>query len=672
MNPTRRFVTAAAFVLAMPATAVSDAGETARVWVYLRDRGPERTSGVVALEEAAVSARSIDRRVRRSRGPVFDAHDLPVHDAYVDAIAATGASVRHASRYLNAVSATASPAQVDAIRRLDFVSRVAPVARYRRAPLPARAVGRAQAGDALRAPVSADDYGSSRRQLEQIGVIPLHDEGYHGEDILIAVLDAGFKRTHEALDHVDVVAEWDFIFGDSVTSDEPQDSLTFFPQHRHGTWVLSTLAGYAPGNLVGPAWAASVVLAKTEREFEEVIGEEDDFVRALEWADSIGVDIVTASIGYFDWYGYPDMDGNTAVTTVGCDIAASKGITVVTSAGNQGSGGLGWPGIFAPADGDSVIAVGAVDSLGVVARFSSRGPTYDGRIKPDLMAMGEDVFMASAFDSLRYVRNDGTSFSAPLVAGACALLLQMHPEWGPAEVLAALRSEASNAATPDNTYGWGIINAYQSAITGATGVITGVSLSLAQVPGGVSVTVHYGASGGLTVDVVRRKRTDSGAWGDSETIATGINLAAGESRDILDGMVEPGVYEYRATLTGDPSQVSEWRRITIPFALTLRQSAPNPFDTAVSGVATIRFTVGGPPAEAAGSTQPFERAELSIYDVRGARIRTLFSLLLGPGDYQTSWTGRNESGEMVASGVYFYRLSVGPRSLTRKMVLVGP
>lgn len=661
-------VLAVAAVL-LPAGAERPAEVSPGIESYLRSNAPGPVRAWVFLDgrdrmEPAVepSQRALRRRGQRGRTAAADAHDRPVSRRRVAAVAGTGARVRCASRYLNAVSVTASREQIHAIRGLEGVTRVARVATYRRSRTPAavEAPARAPAGD---------DYGASRAQLENIGVIPLHDDGYHGEGILIGVFDTGFNRAHDALDHLDVVAEWDFVFDDSVTSNETED---WSQQHSHGTNVLSTIAGYAPGELIGPAWASGVVLAKTERVFEEVQGEEDDFVRALEWADSIGVDIVTASLGYYDWYEYSDIDGNTAVTTVACDIAASRGITVVSSVGNQGSGGLGWPGVTAPADGDSVIAVGAVDSLGARAGFSSRGPTYDGRIKPDVMAMGVAVRMASAYDSLGYYRANGTSFAAPLVAGACALLLQVHPDWGPAEVLAALRSEASHAAAPDNDYGWGIIDAYQSAVAGATGVLSGVDLSLTRTGQGVGVTLTHAGSGNLSVDLVRRRLGAGSIWDAPETLAAGIALDGGERWRFADDGLAAGVYEYRVRLSADASQVTPWRRVTVPFAMVLRQSAPNPHDFSGGAPVRIAFTIGGAPVEISPSGGARERVEITVYDVRGARVATLFSRLLGPGDYETTWSGRDDRGAQVASGVYFYRMRAGPRSITRKLVVLRP
>jgi serine protease AprX len=636
----------------------SGTSERARVWVYFRDHGEHSpTESAGAADAPPLAPRSIERRLRRA-GSIIDEHDLAVNIPYIRTLAAAGCEVRHASRYLNAVSVEAGRDEIEAIRALDFVARIDRVATYH------RSYPRAGGGGTLGA--AADAYGPSRRQLEQIDVIPLHDDGYHGEGVLIAVLDTGFNYAREAFDSLEVVAEWDFIFDDSVTSDEAEDNALTLSQESHGTNVLSVLAGYAPGKLVGPAWKAGVVLAKTERTFEEVQGEEDDFVRALEWADSIGVDIVTASLGYFDWYDYEDIDGNTAVTTVACDIAASKGITVVISAGNQD--GLPWPGITPPADGDSVIAVGAVDSLGVVTDFSSRGPTYDGRVKPDVMAMGEDVLVASSFADSAYFPADGTSFAAPLAAGACALLLQMHPTWGPSEVLSALRSEASRSAAPGNTYGWGVIDAYESAIHGATGQLASVEVVAKSAPVGVAVEVRQLGSETVTVDVVRREQTGVSEWGAQSTVGASIALEGGGAAVVWD-TVGAGSYEYRAQLSSDATQASRWSAVSIAHVFTLHQSRPNPF-VAGSGEVKIGFSIPGPKPDLVVGGARGEQAELAIYDVRGALVRRLFSQPLPPGDYEYRWDGRNEAGNPVGSGVYFYRMWVGSRSQSRKLVLV--
>ena len=237
-----------------------------------------------------------------------------------------------------------------------------------------------------------------------------------------------------------------------MTANQPGDPST---QDSHGTATLSCVGGAYSGQLYGGSYNASFVLAKTERVDVEIEIEEDYWAAAIEWADSLGADIVSSSLGYLDWYTYEDMDGNTAVTTRAADMAAARGIVVVNSMGNEG--GTSWLYMIAPADGDSVVSVGAVTSAGVRVSFSSVGPTYDGRIKPDVMAQGRYVYVASTTDTAAYASSSGTSFSCPLTAGAVGLLLEGHPEWTPSDVLEALHETATQSSAPDTLMGWGIV-----------------------------------------------------------------------------------------------------------------------------------------------------------------------------------------------------------------------
>ncbi|MFH1755009.1 MAG: S8 family serine peptidase, partial [Candidatus Latescibacterota bacterium] len=607
----------------------SAAGDKVKVWIYFKDHG-ERNQAELnhALTKIDISERAITRRLNRSRGPLFDQRDLPVNADYLHEIKAFGVTLKRTSKYLNAVSAAATPSQIRLLADLPFVSKIDKVhTAYRR-----------QAADPViidedlpdpsergwserRSPQRAAAYGPSYKQLDLINVIPLHDNNIHGEGVLVAMLDTGYNRSHEALDHFNIVAEWDFIFEDSVTKNQPGDVSN---QHNHGTYTLSALGGYAPGNLIGPAWAADFILAKTERMFEEVEAEEDDYVRALEWAESLGADVVSSSLGYFNWYTYADMDGNTAVTTVAADIAAAKGVTIVTAAGNEGP--LPWPGIIAPSDGDSVIAVGAVDSNGVILSFSSRGPSFDGRIKPDVMAMGTAVVSAAPFDSLTYLRTQGTSLSTPLIAGAVALLLQMHPYWTPNDVWTALTNEASNAATPNNEYGWGIIDAYESALNGATGIMEGVVLNPMVRNGQVEISLMMPGAPGTTLTLQRRDLQVQAAYSWSPYINVMENIYVDSITPyVFTETLPAGIYEYRVQLASDPSLVSSPVDVRIPFALGLGQSYPNPFVRGRSNGLTIPYAVGGRPIRHVESHELSDYTDVSlvIYDVTGARVRTL-------------------------------------------------
>jgi subtilisin family serine protease len=260
------------------------------------------------------------------------------------------------------------------------------------------------------------------------------------------------------------------VFSKMLTEGRLIESRDFTGQpddnHRHGRSVLSIAAGFDEGQLIGPAYGAEVLHARTEYDSTETNQEEDNLVAALEWMESEGVDVVNISLGYttFDAgeesYTYDDMDGNTAVTTIAADLAVGLGVVVVTSAGNAagcGSPNNCWFYVGAPADADSVITVGAVDGTGGKAGFSSFGPTADGRIKPDVSAMGQGTYHYGSGGT--YGTGNGTSFSSPIVAGVVAQMLQANPALTPIEVRDILRQTAANAANPNNATGWGIIDA---------------------------------------------------------------------------------------------------------------------------------------------------------------------------------------------------------------------
>lgn len=422
-------------------------------WVLFADRGDEAANVEAALARAEqdLAPRALERRTRVRGDRGVDVRDLPPSAAYVRAIAGIGARVRATSRWLNAVSVAASPEQRAAIAALPFVAGLQPVARARREP------GRYAAPKRGERPRELAAYGVAQTQLELLKVPELHACGLTGAGVVIGVQDSGFRLTHQALAGIEVLAARDFIQGDDTVEDEAGDAEG---QHNHGTSVLSLIAGHDGETFSGAAPGVKVLLAKTEQIDVEEPFEEDLYVAGLEWIEGMGADLFTASLGYIDWYEFSDLDGKTAVVSQAAAVAIENGLIMLTAVGNAGPEPST---LIAPADVDGIIAVGATNLDGVLADFSSRGPTADGRIKPDLLAPGKDVWVVRPNTLAEYGQGNGTSYATPLAAGVAALLLEAYPQLDPAGMLALLRATASQPDMPDNESGWGMIDAFAAA-----------------------------------------------------------------------------------------------------------------------------------------------------------------------------------------------------------------
>lgn len=442
-------------------------GTPHRWWVYFRDKGfasaTEESAAIASLRETS-NARAIQRRtLRRTEPGLFDSRDLPVPLHYLEEVIGTGATPHVASRWLNAVSVAASTNQLLEIAALDAVTRIEPVRSGRRienivdafAPLPP-----------LTGPQSRSFYGWAEDQIGQIGVIPVHAQGFTGAGVIIGILDTGFYRAHEAFNQLShplqIVAEHDFINNDGDTGPESGDPGD---QHMHGTLILGTLAAYLPNTFVGTAYNASFVLCKTEDVSSETPIEEDNYVGGLELIEQSGGDVATSSLGYIDWYTQADLDGVTAVTSIAVNVATANGVHCCTAAGNSGNDGdPGTSHLIAPADALRVLTCGAVDSSGNIAGFSSDGPSADGRIKPEVLARGVDTASVAADGSNNYWGASGTSLSTPLVAGAVACLTHARPHWTVDQMRTFLFATASDQvangqADPLFIRGFGVINA---------------------------------------------------------------------------------------------------------------------------------------------------------------------------------------------------------------------
>ena len=451
-----------------PSVRFQNPHETLKVWILFTDKGFSTASDqrrAIDQYQSQMSNKAKHRRELRAHLSRPDFTDLPVAAPYIEAVLRLGGKLRSTSRWLNGIGLETTAQEIHEIARLSFVRAIDPIRQH------SMFFEVPNSGLLLpSAPSSAKvvDYGKAKTQIAQIQAEFLHQEGFFGENVVIGLLDTGFNLEHTALEHVEVIAQHDFVNDDDKTADKvDQDDPD---QDDHGSVVLGILAGDAPGQLIGIAPRARYLLGKTELVslrgvvFERQI-EEDWWVEGLEWLEEMGADVVNSSLGYFEWYRFGDLDGNTSKVTIAANLAVQKGMPVVIAAGNLGAqpmnDAFGLPGrITPPADGFDVLAIGAVDRHGQVLPFSSRGPTFDGRIKPDLMAMGAEVTSIdsrtrSGFSS----SHAGTSSATPLAAGAVALLMEAFPLATAQDIVHTLRMTASQSDKPDNTAGYGIIRA---------------------------------------------------------------------------------------------------------------------------------------------------------------------------------------------------------------------
>ena len=422
-------------------------------WVQFSDK--DNSPYTIDNPEAYLSPRALQRRANLGIG--IDEYDIPVNPQYLQAVADCGAQLLNPSKWLNGVSVhITDPAVVEAINALEFVEVV------RNCPNDPKAqeIKERWMANEMK-PVEAirgyrDYYGGGSTQIKQINGTALHDSGYQGEGVVIAILDGGFIGTenHAAFDNMReegrLLGVRDFVYG----------STSVYSQSTHGTSCLSTMAAFVPNTLVGTAPKASYYLLHTEDAPNENIVEEYNWISGAEYADSLGVDVCTTSLGYigFDnpqWdHPFEHFDGHTAPMTIGAEIAASRGMICLNAASNEGDG---YCTLGIPADAEHILVVGSVNANGIRSDFSSVGPTYDGRIKPDVMAMGEGTYVASGDGGWwPYYNGNGTSFSTPVLAGAVACLRQAYPFASVQEICNVIRDCGNRADNPDNKYGYGI------------------------------------------------------------------------------------------------------------------------------------------------------------------------------------------------------------------------
>lgn len=633
----------------LKAKIISDQPHTDQlVWIYFTDKG-NTTEQFYLNPETVVSRKSLDRRAKvLSSSELINFQDLPVNSEYLMQLKELGFKIRNKSKWLNAVSGFANSLVLNQISSLPFVKNIDIVAAFSKRKDDIEFEQNESPLNKSNQPegINTLNYGNSFDQNTIIKIPQVHDLGFTGAGITICVMDAGFGNlTHEAFQNMNIIAKYDFVNGSTTMG-----------SHSHGTAVLSILGGFKEGQLIGPAYGANFILARTEDASSETPVEEDNWVAALEWADSIGVDITSTSLGYLEFdppytgYTWENMDGNTAIITIASDLAVARGIFVVNSAGNEGFHATRNT-LIAPADGDSVVAVGAVNSSGVRASFSSVGPTVDGRIKPDVMAMGSGVYYASLSGN-NYWSGGGTSFSCPLVSGAAALILQANPNLTPIELRNILRSTASNSANPNREYGWGIIN-------------TLAALNSGTVP--VELTAFYGSLVNNNVVLEWITSTESNNFGfeierksDNSNYQT-IGFVSGNgfstnriTYNFIDKDLKHSRYYYRIKQIDYDGvyKYSDDIFVDIPFLseFILHQNYPNPFNPTT----TIRFSI------------PFESlVKITLNDVLGRELTVLYNELTEAGTKEIQ-----VDGSSLSSGNYFVRMVSGNTQKIQKITLI--
>ncbi len=427
-------------------------------WVGFTNKNGTQFS--ISSPNEYLSERAIQRRIRQNIA--IDSLDLPVNQNYIAEVKSVGAKFIHSSKWLNGITVKAeTDSFATKVWKLPFVKEV----QLTKSPVKKSAINKfnetSEVGN-----FSVDNalYGASVYQTSMLNGQFLHSRGYQGQGMHIAVLDGGFFRAdkYSAMDSLRVNKQ---ILG---IKDFVDPTVDFYSTHYHGMSVLSCMGGNVPGKLIGTAPKASYWLIRSEDTGSEFLIEEDNWVAAAEFADSAGVEIINSSLGYYNFdnpamnHPFSAMDGNTTRVTRGANIAASKGILVFSSAGNEGNniGQNAWKHIIAPSDGDKVIGVGAVNKDSVPAGFTSVGPAFGGKIKPNVTALGWNTYLQKSDGTLGYL--SGTSFSSPVLAGMAACLWQSQLHATAEQVKSAIEMSGHLYENPNDKMGFGIPDMYRA------------------------------------------------------------------------------------------------------------------------------------------------------------------------------------------------------------------
>lgn len=426
--------------------------------LYLKDKDLDHTPFSVKRPSEFLSQRSIDRRKRQ--GIPVDLTDLPVAPAYEKQVAEAGIEIVGKSKWNNTLLIRIHKDKE--LRKLEGLEFITKRKKVFQAPDSVSQRMRSNVRNGLNEWSQGDEfYGAADAQLKSLNGKKLHENGYRGKGMMIAVFDGGFMNADKipALHKIKLAGVKDFVV---------PESKSVFGEMEHGTMVLSTMAANAPDFYVGVAPEAQYLLIRCEDERTESLAEEDYWASAAEYADSCGVDIINSSLGYHGFddssmdHHYYEQDGNTALISRTASMCADKGIVCVNSAGNDGMGS--WKKINFPADAKDILTVGSINEHGMNAAFSAVGPTADGRIKPDVMAFGSPTCVITGRGSI--INDNGTSFSSPLVAGMVACLWQALPGKTAKQIIKLVKLAGDNQQHPDNVFGYGVPDFWKAYQTG--------------------------------------------------------------------------------------------------------------------------------------------------------------------------------------------------------------
>lgn len=639
-----------------------------KYFIYFKDKGPENSynqlnKNSVSYQEAlnSLTEKAVERRIKNMGEDYITYEDLKIYADYISEIENLGIKILRKLNWFNSVSAYLDPEQIEVIKNLPFVEAIEPVKK-----LSYKNDFKYEADNSfLKLSGTTYNYGAAFKQVNLSDIPFIHSKNISGQNVLIGILDSGFDwKYHEALQNKDVIAEYDFVFNDSVTANQSGDIQS---QDRHGTYVFSLLAGSTDSIVIGPAFNSSFILAKTEDVRSETQVEEDNYAAALIWMESLGVDITTSSLGYNEFdnnsssYSYSNMDGRTAIVTRAVNLAYNRGVSTFTSAGNEGN--TPWKYITAPADAYKIISVGAVDEFGNVAGFSSRGPTYDGRIKPEVAACGVNDYGALAHTESSYMLGSGTSASAPIASGIGALLLSAFPHLKNEQIRNIILESSSNSSNPNNNIGYGIISA-RNAI---------------EFPNLQKISNEFILHKMIFEDKIKEST---------------VNIVFKIADDLLEPfqMIKNDKYDYVYTfpqknngdllqfyITYSDSLNNFYRKpesgfykfvygtevISLNLDIQQYQSYndvsdffPNPFIPADHKKVQLRFY-----------SSENDLFKIFIVDGTGQKVieRNINTV---PGIYVFEWDGYSDRGYLCASGVYFALIQFGGKEYGRKLVLL--